>query len=138
MLELDPNQEYRVLSVQPPWAWAILFGGKDIENRTWTTRHRGPLLIHASSKLLSKAGLDEVRRELARCTGRPLRQIPEEFPRSQLLGLVDLVDIVDEHDSPWAYEGNWFWVLRNPRPLHHPVLDVHGKLGIWRWRLPQR
>lgn len=67
----------------------------------------------------------------------PAPQYTEQFPRSQLLGLVDLVDIVDEHDSPWAYEGNWFWVLRNPRPLRQPVLDVHGKLDIWRWRLPQ-
>lgn len=36
------------LSVQQPWAWAILAGRKPVENRTWLTRHRGLLAIHAS------------------------------------------------------------------------------------------
>ncbi len=39
----------RVLSLRQPWAWLIVNGYKDIENRSWRTNHRGPLLIHASS-----------------------------------------------------------------------------------------
>ena len=38
------------LSVRQPWAWALLFGGKDVENRTWSTRHRGRIWIHASKR----------------------------------------------------------------------------------------
>ena len=37
----------RVISIQQPWAWAIVHGPKRVENRTWGTPYRGPLLIHA-------------------------------------------------------------------------------------------
>jgi hypothetical protein len=36
------------LSIRQPWAWLILHAGKDIENRDWPTKYRGPFLIHAS------------------------------------------------------------------------------------------
>jgi hypothetical protein len=35
------------LTVIQPWTSAIMLGGKDIENRSRHTSHRGPLLIHA-------------------------------------------------------------------------------------------
>jgi ASCH domain len=44
------------LSVRQPWAWLIVNGVKDNENRSWRTDHRGPLLIHAS---LSAGGYTE-------------------------------------------------------------------------------
>src|SRR2546421_11293269 len=37
------------LSLRQPWAWLVVNGYKDIENRSWRTNHRGPLLIHAGS-----------------------------------------------------------------------------------------
>ena len=39
----------RVLTVRQPWAWAIVHGGKDIENRTRNVAgaYRGPVAIHA-------------------------------------------------------------------------------------------
>jgi hypothetical protein len=37
----------RVVTIRQPWAWAIVYGGKDVENRRWRTSYRGPLLIHA-------------------------------------------------------------------------------------------
>ena len=37
----------RVLSVRQPWASLLVRGVKDIENRTWSTTYRGPVLIHA-------------------------------------------------------------------------------------------
>src|SRR5215472_2285942 len=38
----------KALSVCQPWAWAIVHGLKTVENRYRPTRHRGPLVIHAS------------------------------------------------------------------------------------------
>jgi hypothetical protein len=38
------------LSIRQPWCFAILHGGKDIENRDWPTKVRGRVLIHASKK----------------------------------------------------------------------------------------
>ena len=37
----------KALTVRQPWAWATIYGGKDVENRRWRTAYRGPLLIHA-------------------------------------------------------------------------------------------
>src|SRR5271165_5444563 len=41
----------RALSVRQPWAWLIVNGVKDIENRSFRTDHHGPLLIHAALSL---------------------------------------------------------------------------------------
>ena len=37
----------KALSIKQPWAWLIVNGFKDIENRTWRTKIRGEFLIHA-------------------------------------------------------------------------------------------
>jgi len=39
----------KALSIKQPWVHAILREGKDIENRTWTTKHRGWIALHASA-----------------------------------------------------------------------------------------
>ena len=44
--------QVKVLSVKNPFAYLILQGGKDVENRTWTTDYRGRLYIHASGDTL--------------------------------------------------------------------------------------
>lgn len=41
------------LSVRQPWAWAIIYAGKDIENRSWQAvnrglKQRGRVAIHAA------------------------------------------------------------------------------------------
>ena len=45
----------KAISIRQPWLWAILNGGKRVENRSQRNgrmppmcRHRGPLLLHAS------------------------------------------------------------------------------------------
>lgn len=37
----------KALTIRQPWAWATIYGGKDVENRRRRTAYRGPLLIHA-------------------------------------------------------------------------------------------
>ena len=44
------------LTVRQPWAWLLTHGVKPVENRTWKTSYRGPLLIHAG-KVLDEHGL---------------------------------------------------------------------------------
>lgn len=39
------------LSIQQPWAYAILHLGKTVENRTWPTKVRGRIVIHASKRI---------------------------------------------------------------------------------------
>jgi ASCH domain len=47
----------KALSIQQPWAWAIIYAGKNIENRTWNTHFRGTFAVHASGTLMRDAEL---------------------------------------------------------------------------------
>ena len=38
----------KALSIRQPWAWLIVHGRKDIENRSWRTKFRGRFLVHAA------------------------------------------------------------------------------------------
>lgn len=110
----------KALSVRQPWAWAIVEGLKPVENRTWPTSYRGPLLIHAGLQddLHGWQFLDE--------TAFPL---PVDPPTRGIIGVVDLVDCVEGYDSAWAQEGSWHWLLANPRPL--PFVAYKGTLGLF-------
>ena len=39
------------LSIRQPWAWLIVNGYKDIENRDWPTKFRGRMLVHAPRRV---------------------------------------------------------------------------------------
>ena len=115
----------RVLTIRQPWAWAIVHGGKDVENRSWRTKYRGTLLIHAG-RAFEPDGYETVR-QLASQQPPPAR----DFMHGVIIGVVELVDCLQDFDSEWAAVGQWQWCLRNPRPLVEPVPSL-GKLGLWR------
>jgi hypothetical protein len=41
---------WKAISLWQPWASAIACGAKRIETRSWETRYRGPLFIHAAKR----------------------------------------------------------------------------------------
>src|SRR5437763_3986357 len=55
-------EKAKVIVIRQPWAWLIVNGFKDIENRTWATRYRGPLIIQASARRPTEREMDEFRR----------------------------------------------------------------------------
>jgi hypothetical protein len=117
--------ELRALSVRQPWAWAILHGGKDVENRTWSTSYRGPLLIHASQTLDRDAASF-----LSRFGVEPDNYGPGCLATGAIVGRVELVDCVQNADSPWAQPDCWHWILADPEPFETPV-PCKGMLGLW-------
>lgn len=119
------TDEARVLTVRQPWAWAIIHGGKDVENRSWPTKHRGPLLIHAGSAF-EPDGYETVK-QLATQQPPPAGEIIH----GAIIGVVELVECLQDSQSVWAVIGQWHWCLRNPQPLVHAV-PCRGKLGLWR------
>ena len=123
----------KALTVNQPWAWAILQGGKRTENRTWPTSYRGPLLIHAGK---STRWLDA--EDPALWPARYGVELPPvgQMPLGFILGLVDLVDCraVAElpaglKDHPFV-EGPYCLILTNPRPFPEPV-PYKGQLSIF-------
>lgn len=45
----------KAISIRQPYAYLIVNGKKDIENRNWKTKQRGRVLIHASQKIDDEA-----------------------------------------------------------------------------------
>ncbi|MFQ6548247.1 hypothetical protein AADZ90_009835 [Aestuariibius sp. 2305UL40-4] len=122
----------RALSVRQPWAWAIIHGGKDIENRTLGSirsggMETGRICIHAATGM---------REEEYRWGLYKLQQVgvtaphPAELVRGGLIGVVDVVDIVSESGSPW-FGGPWGLVLENATPIG--PFPAHGALGYFEW-----
>ena len=109
----------KAMTIQQPWAWAVMSAGKDIENRSWPTKYRGPLLIHAG---LAYRAETEMPRGV-----RPPGKADLDF--GAILGVVDLVDVVQKSRSRW-FEGEYGFVLRNPRVLARPVA-CKGQLKLW-------
>jgi hypothetical protein len=107
----------RTITIRQPWASLIIEGIKDIENRTWATSYRGPLLIHAGK------GIDK----------SEWTQTLTDMPAGAIIGTVDLIDVVRDSDSEWAEADSFHWVLANPRPLPVPV-SACGKLGLWNYQ----
>ncbi len=52
--------QVKVLSIKNPYAYLIIQGGKDVENRTWTIDYRGRLYIHVSGDTLPFPTLDDL------------------------------------------------------------------------------
>ena len=46
----DGLEEMRAISIWQPWAHLIAIGAKAYETRSWATRYRGPMAIHASRR----------------------------------------------------------------------------------------
>lgn len=115
------------LSVRQPWAWLIIHGGKDVENRDWSTRVRGRVLIHAAKGCT----IDEYRdgEAFAFDVNLGIRVPPlTTLDRGGIVGSVEIVDCVVSSPSPW-FQGKYGFVLRDPRPL--PFRPVRGQLGFF-------
>ena len=117
----------KILSVRPEWAWAIMFADppKMVENRSWQTKYRGELGIHASKRPSPAA-----RRFMASQFGI---EVPRVVPAGVILGTVKLKDIVRNTASGWADPDSlWHWLLAARAPWPVPV-PVNGSLRLWDW-----
>ena len=119
------------LSIRQPWAWLILHAGKIIENRTWATKVRGSVLIHAAKGLTAREyhEANEFLRE--RGLMLELANLPcwGLLKRGGIVGVVEIVDCVSSSSSPW-FTGPYGFVLRNAKPL--PFIPCLGTLGFFR------
>ena len=108
------------ITIQQPWASLIALGIKTTEYRSWSTRHRGPIAIHAAASrphdydelFLS----DRARRRLGP---------PGDLPRGCIVAVATLADVA------WSEEdGCYGWQLRNIKPVV-PPLAARGKQRLW-------
>lgn len=121
----------KALSVRQPWAWLIIHAGKDVENRTWYTHYRGPLLIHAS-KGCTRA---EYESALDFCDLLELPKPPplKDLHRGGIVGAVVVEDCVIDSNSPW-FVGRYGIIMHNAQPVE--FYSCKGQLGLFEVELP--
>lgn len=141
----------KAITVQQPYAWAILHGGKTVENRSRSVNYRGPVAIHAGTRWSDRGARD--RRVMEAATdahrhGYPAPEpgqasgvlLPNGLPMGKLIGVVDIIDCHPARpgccDDPWcdpSHDGRAIGahiVLANARRLTEPI-RARGQLGLW-------
>ncbi|MEL6437442.1 MAG: hypothetical protein AAFP99_11695 [Pseudomonadota bacterium] len=121
------------LSVRQPWAWAIIHGGKVIENRSLGAIKAGKMdcrtiCIHAASHMKRDEyewGVWRLGRHGAVCPR------PDALVYGAIIGTVDVVDIVTESDSEW-FGGKAGLVLEHPKAVK--PIPARGELGYFNWQ----
>ena len=116
----------KALTLHAPWAWAIAYAGKRIENRTWKPPASAigtRIAIHAGANLGSRED-DEFCRRLCMTECAP----PVFWPTRQILCTARLVGCATEIDSRWFF-GPFGWILTDVQ-LVEPI-TCSGRLGLW-------
>ena len=129
----------KVLTIKQPWATLIMQGDKRFEFRSWQTKYRGDLLIHAGK------GIDkEALKRLA-------KYLPDEIPLGKILGKVTLVDCVKMcpefkdmllKENPDIYtkssfQENYGWQVENVNAFDEPI-EAKGHLSLWEYELDDK
>jgi activating signal cointegrator 1 len=146
----------KALSLAQPWASLVAVGAKRYETRSWGTFYRGPLAIHASSRMPSEAkAFAESRAVTDALWGGRIN--PALFPRYAhwrdlpLGAVIAIAELVGCHRSMAGHlpvdhapqeavfgdftPGRWVWSLRDVKPII--PTPARGALGLWSWIQPE-
>lgn len=126
----------KVLTIKQPWATLIMQGDKRFEFRSWQTKYRGDLLIHAGK------GIDK------NAMKRLAKYLPDEIPLGKILGKVTLVDcirmcpefkemLLKENSDIYtksSFSENFGWQVENVQVFDEPI-EAKGHLSLWEYEL---
>lgn len=136
------------ITIHQPWATLIALGEKRFETRSWATKYRGPIAIHAAKKVDLKICLEEPFRSIlarhgytadnlptgavvAICQLQECHKVIEDYGSSALVG-EDLTRIMrPEYDFGWYEIGRYAWELTDIKQID-PV-SAKGQQGLWNW-----
>ncbi len=116
------------ISILQPYAWLIVNGHKDIENRGWPTKFRGRILIHAGKAYGPRIHAEYIE-DMREFYGIELPPL-EQMQRGGIVGSATITDCVMEHPSCWKQLGSWGFVLKDQRT--RLFVPYRGQLGIFR------
>jgi hypothetical protein len=112
----------KALSILQPYAWLIVTGKKDIENRTWWTSYRGPVLIHAGKNYPKRDYADD-----SDCYA--------DYPESReamiggIVGIATIAGCVKASESRW-FNGPYGFTLKDARQFP-ALVPMRGALGFF-------
>lgn len=139
----------KAITIKQPWASLIVLGEKRFETRSWQTKYRGPLAIHAGKSVDKEACKDPwIKGVLKECGITSYK----DLPTGVVLATVELVDCykveatlgyasvlskgktVDGLEVAFGdyTEGRYAWELGNLQVLPLPIV-AKGQLSLWEW-----
>lgn len=127
-----PDLPPLALSVRQPWAWAIIHGGKTIENRSMGAIKSGHMdcrriCIHAAASMKR----DEYEWAVWRLDRHGvICPRPDDLVFGAIIGTVDVTDIITESTSEW-FGGQAGLVLKTPVAVS--PIPAKGALGYFQW-----
>ncbi len=120
----------RAFTVKPLWAYLIMNGFKDCENRNIApVPHSGTAAVHVS-KTFTRAEYDAV---MAHVPPHKREQMPYEALAAicgKIIGVVDY-RVEETTDSPWWDRSGKPIMLSNPRWVREPFVPCRGALQFW-------
>ncbi|AZS15343.1 ASCH domain-containing protein [Paenibacillus lutimineralis] len=143
----------KAITIHQPWATLIALREKKFETRSWPTKHRGAIAIHAGKKI-DKAACEvpDIKAALARHG-----YTADNLPTGAVVAKAELLDshtifntadngihVIHSTDArvEWIYnnekafgwydEGRYAWELDNVRMLPEPI-PAKGQQGLWNW-----
>lgn len=126
----------KALTIKQPWATLIMQGDKRFEFRSWQTKYRGDLLIHAGK------GIDK------EAMKRLEKYLPTKLPYGKILGKVKLVDcikmspefkelLLKENSDIYtksSFQENYRWQVLDVEVFENPI-DAKGHLSLWEFKM---
>ena len=127
----------KVLTVQEPYATFIMQRMKKIETRSWKTKYRGEIYIHAgkSKNFLKKVNNNKVLKLLESID----LNYGNIICKAELIDCVYMTkDFIDKVKKENNYEyilgeyavGRYAWILQNVQEIDQKI-QAKGKLNIW-------
>lgn len=136
-----PDLPKLAVSVRQPWTFAIVHLGKDIENRNWSHSYRGPIAIHASRSVGTKAEYREAKEDVSGILSWSSDDRLQKWQnaldndvlliRGGIIGTAEVVACTETSESDWFF-GRYGFVLQNAQPVE--FIPVKGELGFFDWR----
>lgn len=113
------------ISIRQPWAWAIIHGGKDIENRTWHTNYTGTILIHAGKKFDHDGYKWLVDNRVIVQYDIPT---PDQYQMGGIIGISNITGCVSRSQNPWFF-GPYGFKMADSSPVK--FVPLRGRLGLF-------
>jgi hypothetical protein len=145
----------KAITIHQPWATLIALGAKKMETRSWLTKHRDPLAIHAGKKIDREA----CEREPIKSTLSAHGYTADNLPTGAVVATCRIEecwevsrclrgDVVLEKDGGntmredpigkkeesfgWYDDGRYAWEMTDINKLSEPI-PAKGQQGLWNW-----
>jgi len=124
----------KALTIRQPWASLIIYGPKDVENRTWKLPQwmvGQKFAVHAS-KTIDQEDMEAAFELCRQIEGAWTPDVAfYAAVRGAVLGTTVAMGCVTESDSPFFF-GPFGFLLRDRKALDLPI-PARGFLGFWEW-----